>query len=148
MIIKTVYFAHPKAHYDTEFEMECVGLIFDMLIPIGSDVMDEHIQIFNPNQKILSAIYKARKEAGDRDPFALFREYARAADIVVGVSFFDGTIGAGVAEELTEALENDKEVYIIYVSNMRKVFMPVVSMTHYKTLSIAETRDKTMKEEM
>ena len=148
MITKTVYFAHPKAHYDTDFEMECIGIIIGMLVPIGAEPMEGHIEIFNPNQKILSDIYKARKLSGDTDPFELFREYAREADIVVGVTFFDGSIGAGVADELTEAFNNGKDTYLIYVSNGIKVFIPFISKTHYKILSIAETREKTMRQEM
>ena len=148
MITKTVYFAHPKAHYDTDFEIECIDVIINMLVPIGANPMEGHIEIFNPNQKIMGDVYKARKLAGDTNPFEFFREFARAADIVVGVTFFDGSIGAGVDEELTEAFNNGKETYLIYVSNGTKVFIPFISRTHYNILSIEETRARTIKGEM
>ena len=146
--MKTVYFAHPKAHYDTEFEMECIEIIVNMLTSIGSNPLYPHIEIFNPNQKIIGNVYKARKESGDRDPFEFFREIARAADIVVGVTFFDGSIGAGVAEELDEASKNGKDCYLIYVDNQTKVFIPFIDKVHYKTLSIKETVEKTKRGEM
>jgi len=143
MVTKTVYFAHPKLHYDTEFEMDCISVIIEMLTPVGVDIMNSGIEIFNPNQAILSKMYKARKDAGDPDPFELFREIARAADIVVGVTFLDGSLGAGVAEELVEAKNNNKEVYIIFVNNKTKMFIPFSNLDNYKVLSIEETRTRT-----
>jgi hypothetical protein len=149
MSTQTVYFAHPKVHYDTDFEIDCIAIIMDMLTPIGTDIMDSNIELFNPNQKILSDIYKARKEAGDEDPFALFREIARVADIVVGVTFFDGSIGAGVAEELDAARKEDKETYLIHITSRgTKVFMPFISLDHFTVLSIEETRKRTLKGDM
>lgn len=148
METKTVYFAHPKLHYDTEFEMDCIEIIINMLIPVNDHIIEESIEIFNPNQKILSDMYKARKEAGDADPFALFREIAGAADIVVGVTFFDGSIGAGVSEELTEAVKKGKEAFLIYVSNGIKAFIPFLDIGNYTVLSIEETRKRTVRGDM
>lgn len=146
--MKSVYFAHPKAHYDTDFEIECIEVILHMLIPIGSNILEKKIEIFNPNQKILSKMYKERKDSGDSDPFELFREIARAADIVVGVTFFDGSIGAGVAEELIECLNNGKEAYLIFVDNGTKMFIPFINQNHYNILSIKETRERMNRGEM
>jgi hypothetical protein len=150
MMKKTVYFAHPKVHYDTDFEIECIEIIVNMLVPIGADLLKPSIEIFNPNNQILSNMYRARKDAGDPDPFEVFREIARAADFVVGVTFFDGSIGAGVAEELTEALNNGKETYLIYVNNVNKtkMFIPFINQSHYVVHSIEETRARTLRDEM
>jgi hypothetical protein len=133
--IRKVYFAHPLVHYDEEIETEC---IFSILTMLGED-----IEIFNPNQSWLSDLYKARKKAGDEDPFEIFREIARVHDIIVGSTFLDGIIGAGVAEELMEGIRNGKDCYLIYIHKGVKLFLPFTSLDNYKTLDIGQTRKRT-----
>jgi hypothetical protein len=146
---KTVYFSHPIAHYNTEFEWECIETIIMMLTPVGEDPTDGYIHIMNPNQKWLQNLYVTRRESGDDNPFEIFREIAISCDIVVGVTFFDGAIGAGVFEECRVALENNKDVYMIFINNGRKLFMPVTyNMSSYKVLSRKDTRQKTKDEVM
>jgi len=133
--IKTVYFAHPKVHYDEDIEIECIISIVSML--------GEEIDIFNPNQKWLGDVYMARKEAGDENAFEIFREIARAHDIIVGATFMDGIIGAGVAEELVEGVKNGKDCYLIYINKGIKLFLPFSTLNHYTVLNIEQTRKRT-----
>jgi hypothetical protein len=142
---KSIYFAHPMSHYDTDFEWECIDVIFTMLNPTGTEGL---ISVMNPNQKWLSDLYKARKKSGDQDPFEIFREIARACDIIVGVTFMDGQIGAGVAEECRVGQESGKEVYLIFMHEGRKLLMPFLGLANYKVLTIEETRDRIYKGEM
>jgi len=134
-----IYFAHPIAHYNTEFEWECIDLIINALTPIGEDITDGGINIFNPNQKWLSKLYQKRK---NKDGFEIFREIVRCCDSIVGVTFMDGILGAGVAEELDTALAAEIPAYLIFVDNGKKYFMPVSDLKNYKILSIEETRKR------
>jgi len=131
--IKTIYFSHPKVHYNEDIEMDCIVIIGIMIDA------DEDIEIMNPNQKWLSDLYMERKKAGDKNPFEIFREIARSCDIIVGVTYTDGVIGAGVHEELEEGLKAGKDVYLIYMNKYIKLFLPYASQNIYKVLSIAET---------
>ncbi len=146
IINKTVYFAHPISHYNTEFEWEAIEVIIHMLTPIGEDPTEGIIRVMNPNQKWLGGIYKARKEAGDVNPFEIFREIVKACDIVVGVTFFDGALGAGVAEECKIALESGKPVFLLYVHDgdwgegQIKLFIPFTGLGNYRVLTREETR--------
>ena len=142
---KTVYFAHPISHYNTEFEWECIETIYNMLMPIGADPTDGLISVMNPNQKWLSDLYQNRRSKdglADTDAFEIFREVARSCDMIVGVSFFDGALGTGVAEEMREGLRNDKEVYLLLIHDSKKLFFPVsdIAMPGYKILSRKQTR--------
>ncbi len=140
---KSVYFSHPMAHYNSDLEWECIEIIIGMLTPVGEDPTEGMISIMNPNQRWLSRLYLARKNAGDEDPFEIFREIARSCDIVVGVSFLDGCIGAGVAEECETALEDGKDVYLIFFNEGRKLFLPLSSLDPYEVLSREDTRSRT-----
>jgi hypothetical protein len=133
--VRSVYFAHPLVHYDEEIETECIFAIVSML--------GEDIAIFNPNQKWLSDLYKARKAANHKDPFGIFREIAKAHDIIVGATFMDGIIGAGVATELKEGVENNKDCYLIYINKGVKMFLPFTTLDNYQTLDIGQTRKRT-----
>ena len=150
--VKTVYFAHPIAHYDDEIEWTCIEIIMNLLTPNDRDVSDGYIDIMNPNQKWLHNMYVARKEEqcspGDKEPFEIFREIVRACDMVVGVTFFDGTLGAGVAEEMKVGLESGKEVYLIFFNQGIKFFLPVSNLDNYTILSREETRKRIDKGEM
>lgn len=133
--VRTVYFAHPKVHYDEDIEEEC---IFSIIAMLGQD-----IAIFNPNLQWLNDLYVARKKAGDEDPFEIFREIARAHDIIVGATFMDGVIGAGVAAELMEGMKNGKDCYLIYINKGIKFFLPVTSLDNYQVLDIPHTIKRT-----
>ena len=146
--IKTVYFAHPKVHYNTEIEIECLDVIITMLNPAGSDITEGRIDITNPNQKWIGDLYQIKKDTGDPDPFQLFRDIAKAHDIVVGATFLDGTLGAGVAEECKEAYDNGKEVYLIMFHEGMKLFLPFTGFAGHVVLSIEETREKIKKGEL
>lgn len=112
-MIKSVYFAHPLTHYDTEFEYECMCTILNLLTPIGEDVQEGSIQLMNPNQKWLATLYENRKKEDHEHPFAIFEEIAASCDIIVGTTFFDGSLGAGVATECKTGRDSDKEVYTL-----------------------------------
>jgi hypothetical protein len=139
---KVVYYAHPLSHYDTDFEWECVETILHMLTPIGEDPTEGYIHIMNPNQRWLSNLYKNRTNG--TDPFEIFREIVRSCNAIVGVTFFDGTLGSGVAEEMREGLRNGIPVYVIFIDDGKKLFMPVsdIAMPGYRILSRVETRKK------
>lgn len=139
---KTVYFAHPLSHYDTDFEWECIETIIQMLTPVTEDPTEGYINIMNPNQQWLHNLYVARRESDDDNPFEIFREIAISCDIIVGVTFFDGAIGAGVYEEMRVCSANNKDVYLIFIDDGRKLFIPIINMSNYKVLSIEETHQR------
>lgn len=145
--LTSVYYAHPISHYNTEFEWDCIETILHMLTPIGEDITESPIQIMNPNQKWLSQIYQNRKAEGHEEPFSIFNEVVRGCDVVVGCTFFDGSIGAGVAKEMAEAIAAEKDVYLIFLANGIKFFMPCISMENYKVLTVEETRAKLQSED-
>jgi hypothetical protein len=145
---KAVYYSHPRTHYDTDLEWECINLIITALTPIGHDNSDGYIDVMNPNQKWLSKLYQKRKESGDNDPFEIFREIVRSCDIIVGTTFKDGTIGAGVAEECKVAQENKIDCYLIYLDYGKKLFMPFIGTEDYYIRTIEDTREKTRRGEM
>ena len=60
----------------------------------------------------------------------------------------DGSIGAGVAEECRVGQESDKEVYLIYLFEGKKLFMPFTGLMNYTVLTREETRAKIDKGEM
>lgn len=142
-----VYFAHPISHYNTQFEWECIEVILTMLTPIGVDLTESNIEIMNPNQKWLSQIYQNRKAEGHEEPFGIFNEVVRGCDVVVGCTFFDGSIGAGVAKEMSEAQAAEKDVFLIFIANGIRFFMPCVSMENYRVLTVEETRAKLRSED-
>lgn len=142
---KTVYFAHPITHYNTDFEWECMDVILNMLTPVGEDITEGHVVITNPNQKWISDLYKSRKELGHPNPFGFFEEMAEAHDIIVGCTFFDGSVGSGVAKEMKTGLEKGKDVFMIFVCDGIKLFLPVSNMDLHKVLSLEETREKIKK---
>jgi hypothetical protein len=143
---KGIFFSHPVTHYDTEFELECVGVIANMMVPIGEDPLDGSIRIFNPNQKWLSNLYQRKKKEGD-NPFTVFTDIAISCDVIVGVSFFDGTIGAGVAGELNACVNEGIPAFLIKIEDGVKTFIPYKKEDH-RILTIEETRQKTKRGEM
>ena len=146
--MKTVYFSHPISHYDTDIEWDCINTILIMLTPIGEDLSEPHIEIMNPNQKWLSNLYKNRKFKTETNPFGIFEEIAISCDIIVGVTFLDGTLGYGVYSEMRKGLEFDKPVYLIFLNDGIKLFMPVTDLSNYKVHSIEKTREKTERGDM
>src|SRR5210317_890062 len=139
---QVAYFAHPISHYDTDFEWECINIIIEMLTPIGEDPTDGFIHIMNPNQRWLSNLYQRRRADGNEDPFDIFRQIALSCDMIVGVTFYDGTIGAGVGEEMKTCIENGIPTYLIMIHEGKKLFIPVSDMSNYVILSREETRRK------
>ena len=140
---KCVYYAHPMAHYDTELEWECIETIMYMLSPIGKEpTIKDGLTLMNPNQKWLANMYQNRKGDNKVYSFAVFTEIVLACDIVVGVTFLDGTLGAGVGQEMKVAIENDIPTYILFLDNGIKLFMPCLDIDNYKVLSIEETRKR------
>lgn len=143
-----VYYAHPIVHYNTELEWECIETIMNMLMPIGKEpTIKDGLTLMNPNQKWLGTMYRNRKKNNVEDPFAIFTEVVLACDIVVGATFLDGSIGAGVATEMKVAIENGIPTYILYLADGIKMFMPCIDINNYKVLSIEETRKKIQAEE-
>lgn len=140
---RTAYFAHPISHYDDDIEWECIETIITMLTPVGKDVTEGWIHIMNPNQRWLSNLYERRLREMDEDPFDIFRQIAISCDVIVGVSFMDGSIGAGVAEEIKTCLLEGIPAYLIYINNGIKLFLPVSNIDNFKILSREETRAKT-----
>jgi hypothetical protein len=139
-LMKDVYIAHPKVHYNTDLEMKSIAIIAHMLSLNGLEL--QQLRIFNPNQAWLSKIYQERKANGDPDPFEIFREVARSCNIVVGITYLDGIIGAGVGEELNTAIKNGQEVYLLYLNESNVMFSPIKSLEEYGILSISETRKR------
>lgn len=136
-----VYFAHTLSHYDTELEWECIETIMNMLMPIGKEpTMNSGITLMNPNQKWLHTLYMNKKKYNEVDPFSIFIDIALACDIVVGSTFLDGSIGAGVAKEMEAAIKNDMPTYILYLADGVKMFMPCLDIDNYQVLSRKETR--------
>lgn len=153
--MKTIYFAHPVTHYNKNIEIECIHIITTMLMPLEyADEVDDfdsigpEFEIMNPNQQWLQNVYQNRKKENHPDPFNIFREIASACDITVGCTFYDGILGAGVANEMKTALEDGKDVYLIFLDNGRKLFLPITSLDNFRILSIEETREKTKKGEV
>lgn len=145
---KVVYFAHPIAHYDTDLEWECIETIIHMLTPIGEDPTDGFIHIMNPNQRWLSNLYIQRRDSGHKDPFDIFRQIASACDIIVGVTFMNGKIGAGVGEEMETCIKNGIPAYLIMLHEAQKLFLPISSMDNFVILSRDDTRAKIKRGEM
>jgi hypothetical protein len=109
------------------------------------DLTKPELEIMNPNQQWLSNVYKNRKIDNHPDPFNIFKEIASACNITVGCTFFDGSIGAGVANEMKSSLEEGKEVYLIFLHEGKKLFLPVTSLDNFKVLTIEETRERIRK---
>ena len=139
---QVVYFAHPICHYDKDIEWECINIIIEMLTPIGEDPSDGFTHIMNPNQRWLSNLYQRRRADGNEDPFDIFRQIALSCDMIVGVTFYDGTIGAGVGEEMKTGIEKGIPTYLIMIHEGMKLFIPVSEMSNYVILSREETRRK------
>ena len=139
-----VYFAHPLTHYDNDFEWECINTILTMLTPVCEDPTEGKIHIMNPNQKWLRNLYVSRRDNGHDNPFDIFRQIAKQCDTIVGVSFFDGSIGAGVSEEMNTCIKEGIPAYLIFINNGIKLFMPITSLNNFRVLSIVETREKTV----
>lgn len=108
-----VYYAHPKTHYDTELEYDCFEFLNTAFGTYGDRNWGMDIEIFNPNEPIISRVYQNRKAENHPDRFEIFREFARASDILVMTSFLDGAIGAGVAEEGKQAILAGKKVFLL-----------------------------------
>lgn len=119
---KLVYFAHPKSHYNTELEADCLEFIWATLGGGYDNVNDVEIEIFNPNQKMVDRVFQAKLKRLKNtsldlhdvfDPFDFFREFARASDYVVMTSFLDGAIGSGVGDEGHEAFKAGVPVFLL-----------------------------------
>lgn len=130
MKMKYVYFAHPLTHYYTELELKCERRIRDYI---------NNAKVVNPNQKWISNIYLNRKANGCSDPFAIFKEMVDACDIVVGVTFMDGILGAGVHTECMRGYATGKKVFILKPDTLK--FFPFNTM--WESLSIKETKENT-----
>lgn len=140
--MKSVYFAHPLTHYNTNIEYDCIEIMFYMLVPVGENLEEYMMEIMNPNQEWLARLYESRKKLGDGNAFEIFKEIVRSCDIVVGSSCLDGSISAGVAEEMNEGLKCGKEVFLILFDKGRKMFLPYMGSGIYNVLSIEETRNR------
>lgn len=108
-----VYYAHPKSHYDTELEYDCFEFLNTAFGAYGDRNWGVEIEIYNPNEPIISRVYLNRKANNDPDRFEIFRELARASDILVMTSFLDGAIGAGVADEGKQAILAGNKVFLL-----------------------------------
>ena len=128
--MKLVYFAHPITHYNKVIEQRCLEII-------EKEFDGEDFEIFNPNVTWLDRIYSKRKDDKHSNPFEIFTEIVAICDVVVGVSFMDGEIGAGVFKELQKAYDNDKETYIILGDMKMYPFSP-----GYEGLTVAETKER------
>lgn len=140
---EVVYFAHPVVHYNTSIEYDCIDFIYQSFKPTMMEEDDEYtLHVMNPNQPWLQNLYNNRKKSNHPDPFEIFQEIARSCDIIVGTTFLDGILGAGVANEMEEGLKNRKKVYLIMFDNGTKLFLPYMGSGIYTVLSIEETRKR------
>ena len=128
----TIYFAHPMSHYNTTFEHACIRAIESHFFTVEFEIM-------NPNRKWLSNLYLNRLASGDKDSFEIFREIVRSCDATVGAKFWDGSLGAGVAEECHTAKQANKQVLLL---DNKFNFSDFQSLDDYTVLSIPETRQR------
>ena len=124
-----VYFAHALSHYNTDFEKECESAIRRRF---------PDADIFNPNQQIVQNLYENRKNSGHENPFGIFDEIVKACDYVVGVSFHDGVLGAGVGKECMIGYKHCDDVLTLNHNFNFDYFFP----DSIKILSINETRQR------
>lgn len=115
------YLAHPVTDYGgTERQRRAIAVIED----IGG------WKVENPDQEIHQTAYR-------QYGFGHFLEVVQTCDLLAFVRFPGGSIGAGVAKEIEEALRNGQRVYdatngeIIYIGLM----MP------YPIMSVEQTRE-------
>ena len=140
-----IYYAHPKTHYDTNLEYECLEFLHTTF-GAYSEFPDMDIEIFNPNEPIISKLYQNRKDNNHPDRFEIFREFARASDILVMTSFLDGYLGSGVAEEGDQALCAEKKVFLLSFVDLDgytvKCLQLIKNFDGLKLLSYEETVER------
>jgi hypothetical protein len=59
-----------------------------------------HYRILDPNDEMLQKVYNNLKAMGNDDCFLIFKLIAQSCDHMIGASFTDGCLGAGVYHEL------------------------------------------------
>jgi hypothetical protein len=130
---KKVYFAHCMADYGNGRERKAIRIIRKHL---------PKWQIVNPNTKRIAAQFE--RERDPNDPMRFWRRQVRECDALVYLANLDGTVGAGVAVEILEALVWGKPVWRIEVtsSGMWGHFFDHTSVRMpSRVLSIEQTRD-------
>lgn len=137
--MKIVYFAHPVTHYGEYEEERALNLIMESF---GAFSDGEEIEIFNPNQEWLQRLYNNRKKNNHPDRFSIFVEIVDACDIVVGSSYRDDMIGAGVAKELKKAYNNGNPTYIIMWEDCITIQKFIFEEFSDSILTIEETRER------
>jgi hypothetical protein len=93
---RLIYYGRPKHFYPY------VGLDQGILETARTKAVGwpRHFRIIDPNNELLSTVYNNLKVLGDPDAFQIFTLVCRACDHMLGVAFGDGSLGAGVANEL------------------------------------------------
>lgn len=93
---KVVYFARPKTQYPYYSMKE------DMILNAALYGQDfpRNYQILDPDDPMLAQAYANLKAIGHPDHFTLFTLLATSADYIIGATFQDGVMGAGVANEI------------------------------------------------
>jgi hypothetical protein len=139
--MKLVYFAHPVTHYGKDIEIECEKTIREeMKLHLESE-----IEIFNPNQVWLDRLYKNRKLTRHPNPFEIFTEIVGVCDVVVGVTFTDGKIGAGVYKEMVSSDSNYGYPTYVLPADSKFVFEFNEKQISHLALTIEETRERIKK---
>lgn len=139
---KLVYYAHPMSHYDTDLEKDCIEIIWEMLGG-GYDDEEVEIELFNPNQLMVDRHISRIIEEGNKEYFDFFRELVKSCDIVVAVTFKDGMIGSGVADEAMTGLKYGKKVFLLtFDDDGNKMFFLIDDIEEGCVLSREETRER------
>ena len=144
--IKLVYYAHPKSHYNTELEDDCMDFIYQVFGAFGELNPDIDIELFNPNQPMTQRVYRQRRSEDPDNAFDFFRRLAIASDYIVMTSFLDGAIGAGVAEEGIQAEQAGKRVFLLSFTDLHghiiKCIRQITTFEGLNILSIEETVER------
>lgn len=124
-----LYFAHPRATYNTEIEDKAIKYI--------TKQFPDHI-IVNPNVDWIQG--KANSMG-----FDIFFKVINTVDVIVGMTFKDGRWGMGMYREAIHGESKGKQIYELNPYNGK--FNKIDNMKSIKPLSAEETYDRIPKEE-
>lgn len=143
---KLIYYAHPKSHYNTELESDCIEFIYSSFGAFSEIAQDMDVELFNPNQPMIQRVYRKRREWLPDHAFDYFNDMAIVSDYVVMTSFLDGAIGAGVAEEGLQAEKAGRRVFLLSFMDLHghviKCIRQITSFEGLNILSIEETVER------
>jgi hypothetical protein len=90
-----VYFARPVTYYPYELKNKAILAAVSRHYEYPQDAA-----ILDPSMPPFETIYQNLKRIGDPDAFEIFKLAARSCDYIIAVAFADGSIGAGVNNEV------------------------------------------------